>query len=85
VRKIAAVAMAVVLFGGVAHARFPDIKSLLRTAPASTSTSNVSDEKAAAGLAERRLRTLTPKTGTYPISSQAERRSAIREMGYVPI
>ena len=26
-----------------------------------------------------------PKTGTYPISSGAERRSAIREMGYVPI
>jgi uncharacterized protein DUF4197 len=119
VRKIAAVAMAVVLFGGVAHARFPDIKSLLRTAPASTSTSNVSDEKAAAGQKEalqvsagnavtltgkvdgffgndairilmpEKLKTVwphaDPKTGTYPISSGAERRSAIREMGYVPI
>jgi uncharacterized protein DUF4197 len=41
-----------VLLGGVANAQFPDIKSLLRTAPASTSTSNVSDEKAAAGLKE---------------------------------
>jgi uncharacterized protein DUF4197 len=53
VRKIAAVLVMVVgLVGGVANAQFPDIKSLLRTAPTSTSTSPVSDEKAAAGLKE---------------------------------
>jgi hypothetical protein len=48
--KIAAVAVATLLSGGLANAQLPDIKSLLRTAPASTS--NVSDEKAAAGLKE---------------------------------
>ena len=46
--KIAAVLVAVVLAGSAANAQFPDIKSLLRTAPASS----VSDEKAAAGLKE---------------------------------